>query len=57
MSDLEKARFILNLLAKQKLEFEGAREAFSFTEAYKWLLTIAKKLENPEKEETNGAGN
>ena len=45
MSDAEKARFILNLLAKQELKFQGAREAFSFTQAYTWLVELSKKLE------------
>lgn len=45
MSDLEKAKFILAYLNKNKLELNGAREAFSFTQSYTWLLELAKKLE------------
>lgn len=52
MSDVEKARFILNLLAKQELKLEGAREAFSFTQAYTWLVQLAKEMEQ-EKQDAN----
>lgn len=45
MTDKEKATFILNLLAKQELKLQGAREAFSFIEAYKWLLQLQKEMD------------
>jgi hypothetical protein len=50
MSDAEKARFILNLLASQELKLQGAREAFSFTECYRWLVELSKKIEQGEKD-------
>lgn len=50
MSDLEKAKIILRILNTQKLEFKGAREAFSFTESYTWLIELAKKIEKQEME-------
>lgn len=53
MSDREKALFILNLLAKQELKLEGAREAFSFTQAYSWLVGLAKELEKKDKKNAN----
>jgi len=44
MSDLEKAKYILKMLSTTKYEMD-AREAFSFTESYTWLLNLAKKME------------
>lgn len=52
MSDLEKAKFLLKILSTQKLEFNGAKEAFSFTQSYTWLIELAKELQ--EKETKNG---
>lgn len=43
MSDQEKATFLANLLAKQEIKLDGAREAFRFTQAYNWLLEQAKQ--------------
>lgn len=53
MSDLEKARFILNLLARQELKLGGAREAFSFTQAYTWLVELSKQLEKEQAKDGN----
>lgn len=50
MSDLEKAKLLLRILSSQKIELNGAREAFLFTESYQWLIDLAKKLEK----EANG---
>ena len=49
MSDLERAKYLLKLLSKHKFEMD-AREAFSFTESYQWLLNLAKKLEEKDKD-------
>lgn len=53
MSDVEKAKFLLKLLSAQKLTLEGAREAFSFTQSYTWLLELAKKLEQDKQNVNN----
>lgn len=46
MTDKEKLTFILNLLAKLKIELNGAKEAFSFTEAYCYLIKLQKELDD-----------
>lgn len=51
MTNAEKVRFILNLLATQELKLSGAREAFAFTQAYSYLVELSKKLEQ---EKQNG---
>ena len=53
MKDSEKAKFILKLLSGQKLEFNGAKEAFSFTQSYQWLLDLAKKMEESTEKDAN----
>lgn len=45
MTDLEKARYILELLNSKKFEVEGIQEAFRLTQSYSWLFTVAKQLE------------
>lgn len=52
MSDLEKAKLILKLLSTKQFKM-NAREAFSFTESYTWLLELAKKLETEESNNAN----
>ncbi len=47
MTDSEKAKFLLKLLSTQKLKFNGAREAFSFTQSYSWLIELTKEMEKP----------
>lgn len=53
MTELDKAKVILKVLSTTKLEFNGAREAFVFTEAYQWLLNAAKELEETSKKAKN----
>lgn len=48
MSELEKAKLLLLKLSTCKLELEGAKEAFKFTQAYQWLYDKAKELEETE---------
>jgi hypothetical protein len=49
MNDIEKAKFILYLLSKQELKLNGSKEAFSFVESYKWLLELAKLMDQKAK--------
>ena len=53
MTDSQKAKFILNVLAKMKLEFDGAKEAFCFTDSYKWLVELSKELDKKDKNVSN----
>ena len=45
MEDKAKVKLLLKILSTQKVELNGAREAFAFTEAYQWLLDLAKEME------------
>lgn len=49
MDDKAKVKLLLKILSTQKLELQGAKEAFAFTQAYQWLLDLAKEMENEEK--------
>lgn len=49
MSDLEKAKTLLAILSTQEVKLKGAREAFSFTQSYTWLLELTKKMEQEQK--------
>ena len=51
MTDLEKAKYILEKLSKDKFELEGIESAFRLTQAYTWLFQLVKKMEEPKKEE------
>jgi len=48
MTDLEKAKHILELLSTTKQEIEGIESAFKLTQSYSWLFTLVKKLEDEE---------
>lgn len=45
MTDSAKAKLILKILSTQEIKLQGAREAFAFTEAYQWLIKLAKEME------------
>lgn len=45
MNDVAKVKLLLKILSTQKVELNGAREAFAFTESYQWLLKLAKEME------------
>lgn len=49
MTDLEKAKTILEILNKQKYELEGVQDAFKLTQAYSWLFLLVKQMEEKEK--------
>lgn len=48
MDDKAKVKLLLKILSTQKVKLNGAREAFAFTEAYQWLLNLAKEMEKNE---------
>lgn len=45
MTDLDKAKHLLEILSIKKYEIEGIQDAFKLTQAYSWLFTTVKKLE------------
>ena len=49
MKDLAKIKLLLKILSTQKIELQGAREAFAFTQAYQWLHELAKEIEKKDK--------
>lgn len=51
MTDLAKARYILEMLSKNKYEMEGVEDAFRLTQSYSWLFQLVKKLEEAEKDD------
>jgi len=53
MKDSEKAKQILLILNSTELKFKNAREVFSFTKSYEWLLELAKKIEAEENKNAN----
>ena len=54
MDDLQKAKLLLKLLSTQQLTLQGSKEAFEFCEAYKWLHTLTKAMEQKVKDGHNG---
>lgn len=45
MTDVQKLRLLLNILANQEIKLKGAREAFLFTQAYQYLVDVIKTME------------
>lgn len=45
MTDLEKAKHLLEILSVNKYEIEGIQDAFKLTQSYSWLFTLVKELE------------
>lgn len=49
MTDLEKAKHLLEILSINKYEVEGIQGAFKLTQSYSWLFSLVKKLEDEAK--------
>lgn len=54
MTELDKAKFILKYLSQSEIKLNGAKEAYSFTQSYTWLIELAKEMEQKEQ---NGRNN
>jgi len=46
MTDLEKAKHLLELLSTNKYELEGVQDAFKLTQSYSWLFMLIKQMED-----------
>lgn len=51
MTDLEKAKYVLEMLSTKNYELEGIEDAFRLTQAYSWLFKLVAEMEKPSKKE------
>lgn len=49
MTDLEKAKHLLEILSTNKYEIEGVNDAFKLTQSYSWLFMLVKQMEEAKK--------
>ncbi len=45
MTDLEKAKHLLELLSTNNYNIEGINDAFKLTQSYSWLFMLVKQME------------
>jgi len=51
MTDLDKAKYILQILSTKNHEVEGIQDAFKLTQSYSWLFLLIQKLEEDSKKD------
>ena len=48
MNELEKGEYLLKILSTIKIEVEGAKGAFDFTQSYTWLHKLVNDMKKPQ---------